>query len=86
MAQYRKKPVIIEAFKWTGDPDQIEDPIWSIDAIKAKKIWFQNNKMIIATLEGDMKADEGDFIIKGIKGEIYPCKPDIFALTYDPVE
>lgn len=88
--KYRKKPVVIEAFLWTGDQHQIEDPAWACEAIKAGGIWFSNPGtpevcLEIVTLEGTMTARRGDYIIKGVKGEIYPCKPDIFELTYEPV-
>jgi hypothetical protein len=91
MARYRKKPVVIEAFKWTGGPDQTEDPEWIIDAIRNGTVWFVESGsptccMMISTLEGDHKANQGDYIIRGIKGELYPCKPDIFEATYDLVE
>ena len=87
--KYRKKPVVIEAFCWTGGPDQTEDPEWADAAVKAGKIWFSNPGtkdvcLEIATLEGTMCARQGDYIIRGVKGEIYPCKPDIFAATYEP--
>ncbi|WP_270943113.1 hypothetical protein [Romboutsia lituseburensis] len=94
MSKYKKKPVIIDAFKWTGDQYQEEDPIWIIDAIKKETVWFENNKnedglnvltMVIKTLEGNHIANRGDYIIQGIKGEIYPCKPDIFEMTYERV-
>lgn len=90
MAKYRKKPVIIEAFCWTGDNDQIEDPEWILDALKAGTAWFNNVgtdqvELEIATLEGNHIARRGDYIIKGVKGELYPCKPDIFHTTYEPV-
>lgn len=90
MAKYRKKPVVIEAFRWTGGPDQTEDPEWIIDAIRSGAATFPNCgtkdvKLKIATLEGTMTADVGDFIIKGVSNEIYPCKPDIFELTYEKV-
>lgn len=91
MAKYRKKPVEIEAFKWTGDREQSDDPIWIVEAIKNQTVWFgvnDNNEvdsMFINTLEGVHKADIGDYIIKGVKGELYPCKPDIFEMTYDEV-
>lgn len=93
--KYRKKPVVIEAFQWTGGPDQTEDPVWIIDAIKRKEVWFDgpnqnvfldHTVMVIRTLEGEMHANPGDFIIKGIKGEIYPCRPDIFEVTYEKAE
>ena len=92
MGRYRKKPVVIEAFKWTGGPAQLEDPEWIVDAIKRQEVWFGVNDekdtnpiMFIATLEGTHRANVGDYIIKGIKGEIYPCKPDIFEATYEDV-
>lgn len=79
--KYRKKPVVIEAVLWNGDNykeviDFAENKIW-FDALG--NIW-------IATLEGDMIAKKGDYIIKGVQGEFYPCKPDIFAETYEEVE
>jgi hypothetical protein len=92
MAKFRKKPVVIEAFKWAGGPDQTEDPQWIVDAIKRGYVWFEYHvgngftQMIIETLEGNHAANPGDFIIKGVHGELYPCKPDIFALTYEPAE
>ena len=92
MGKYRKKPVIIDAFKWTGGPDQVEDPQWIIDAIQNNIVWFgvdcandPNPIMFIETLEGTHRASVGDYIIKGIKGEIYPCKPEIFEATYEVV-
>jgi hypothetical protein len=95
--QYRKKPVIINAFQWTGRPDQTEDPEWIVDAIKRKEVWFETGRdnpfldagecrMVIKTLEGNHIANVGDYIIQGVKGEIYPCKPDIFEMTYDKIE
>ena len=86
MSLWVKKPVVVEAFCWTGGPDQTEDPEWAIEAINKKRIMFTESlprQMVIDTLEGRMKADQGDWIIRGVKGEIYPCKPDIFALTYE---
>lgn len=88
MAQFRKKPVVIEAFRWTGGPDQEEDPVWIKEAINQGKVYFQGGDspyLTIETLEGAMRASVGDWVIKGIKGEIYPCKPDIFAATYEAV-
>lgn len=89
--KFRKKPVVIEAFQWTGGPDQTEDPIWIVDAIKSGDVVLDDAgtnqvTMQILTLEGVMSATPGDFIIQGVKGEIYPCKPDIFAATYEQVE
>lgn len=89
--KFQKKPVEVEAFCWTGGPDQAEDPEWIVEAIKRHDIYFPKSgtpdvKMCIRTLEGTMTADIGDYIIQGINGEIYPCKPDIFIKTYEPVD
>lgn len=91
MTKYRKKPVVIDAFKWTGGHDQTEDPEWIVEAIKKGEVWFIGNgtervALQIDTLEGVMTANRGDYIIRGIQGEIYPCKPDIFEATYEVVE
>lgn len=95
MAKYRKKPVVIEAFELGYHWPQDECNDWFLDAvvsgvIHAKNMgkWHDPNKppyIEIKTLEGVMRGDKGDFIIKGVNGEIYPCKPDIFAKTYDLV-
>lgn len=89
MGRYRKKPVEIEAFKWIGDSNSIQYPIWFRLAIERGSICFAEDglngkqEMIIRTLEGNHRAKVGDYIIKGVKGEIYPCKPDIFEMTYE---
>ena len=88
MAHFRKKPVVVEAFKWTGDEHQTEDPLWLTTWITDGRVYFRNMgthgvKLIIRTLEGEMTADRGDYIIKGVEGEIYPCKPGIFEKTYE---
>lgn len=81
--QYRKKPIEIEAFQWTGDEYQLEDPVWIVDLIEEGKVTINYPNMFIETLEGTMKANAGDYIIRGVKGEVYPCKPDIFEATYE---
>lgn len=85
MAKFRKKPVVIEA--WQNDGvDAL--PSWLSDALKKGEVWFSGSPrghFTIKTLEGEMRADYSDWIIQGVKGEIYPCKPDIFAATYEPV-
>ena len=82
--KFRKKPVVIEAIQWDGK---------NIDAVRAfMKPHYPGwgyptpSHLSIRTLEGDLRADVGDWIIKGVKGEFYPCKPDIFEQTYEPVE
>lgn len=84
---YRKKPLVVEAFQYDGDLMYQDGtyyvPVWAVEAYKAGTIFFQNGDAFIKTLEGDMKVDYLDYIIQGIKGELYPCKPDIFDLTYE---
>ena len=82
--EYRKKPVIIEAFKWTGGHDQLEDPKWIVEAMHKNIVTLVPGGMLITTLEGAMMATPGDYVIQGVKGEIYPCKEDIFLATYEP--
>lgn len=87
MKKYRKKPVVVEAFQLTQE--LLDQKGWSEEYIRDesnRKIKYRLDHALIETLEGEMIADIGDYIIIGIKGEIYPCKPDIFAETYDPVE
>lgn len=80
MSKYRKKPVIIEAIQFVaGNFDAIE-------AFVGGDAEFRGNELIIATLEGPLRAAPNDWIIKGVKGEFYPCKPDIFEATYEKVE
>jgi len=76
---FRKKPVVIEArlFESIGDGSLIAQ--WCGGSNEASP-----EHVDIATLEGTMRADLGDWIIKGVQGEFYPCKPDIFAATYEP--
>jgi len=81
--KYRKKPVVVEAFRLGVD----ERPEWIDDAITVGNVRVINeNNMAITTLKGVMIADKGDWIIKEIKGELYPCKPDIFEQTYEKVK
>jgi hypothetical protein len=86
MPKFRKKPVEIEAWQW--NPTMQHDfmpsnwPEWLRG--RDTKIVFGDG-LEIPTLEGVMRANKGDWIIHGVKGEVYPCKPDIFAATYDPV-
>jgi hypothetical protein len=80
--KFRKKPVVIEAVQWTGDMLDAE----TITSFAGDTmIGFHGDKISIITLEGIMEASPGDWVIRGVKGELYPCKPDIFEATYDPV-
>lgn len=93
--KFRKKPVVIEAIRLLNNDDSIEACVeWvfkvgmetsligksvTVDDVKNKGGFY------IPTLEGNMKAEFGDYIIKGVNGEFYPCKPDIFTKTYEAV-
>jgi hypothetical protein len=92
MTKYRKKPVVIDAFRFYLDPM----PEWFMDAVSVNQVILHNCNYQqydikeayceINTLEGVMVGNGGDFIIKGIKGELYPCKSDVFEATYEKVE
>ena len=85
--KFRKKPVVIEAFEVHPDDGHTRQlpPTWLIDAVVSGKVIAKPlGGLTICTLEGDMRADIGDWVIQGVKGELYPCKPDIFAATYEP--
>jgi hypothetical protein len=75
VAKYTKKPVTIEALQWTGDNRK---ELFDF----CDQSYMNGDELRIQTLEGSMIASIGDYIIKGVKGEFYPCKPDIFDLTY----
>ena len=76
--KFRKKPVVIEATQWFKDGDHPE--------VTPRKSVGNEHKGWIETLEGGHEVTPGDWIITGVKGEHYPCKPEIFEMTYDPVE
>ncbi|HRZ18585.1 MAG TPA: hypothetical protein P5136_00885 [Methanofastidiosum sp.] len=80
MGRYIKKPVVIDAIQLT--PDTFEE----VDKFIEYKHEIASNKVIIETLEGFMTAELGDWIIKGVKGEYYPCKDEIFRMTYERVD
>jgi len=79
--KYRKKPVVVEAMQYTGDNAQE-----IADFMERQQAMIKDGYLLVGTLEGTMKASVMDWIIKGIKGEFCPCKPDIFEKTYEPVE
>ena len=101
MPLFRKKPIMIEAVQFESvsfaghglykiNFDTVADlPKWLRDAMMDGNIVpdiVEEGGVIVQTLEGRHIASPGDWIIRGVKGEIYPCKPDIFAMTYDPVD
>lgn len=89
MPKFRKMPVVIDAVQFTGEnaPDLIN---WMqgahVAAIRSHHRDGARTCIEIETLEGTMTADPGDWIIRGVKGELYPCKPDIFAATYEAAQ
>ena len=92
--KYRKKPVVIEAMQWDGYPESTQEIIDWNPEINYQNIPISTSKynreyepaLFIPTMEGMMKASVGDWIIKGVAGEFYPCKPDIFDKTYEKVD
>lgn len=85
--KYRKKPVVIEAIQFLDDAKRISE----LQEFAGKDLHVDysskdNPVLKIDTLEGTMTASVGDYVIKGVNGEFYPCKPDIFEKTYEPVE
>ena len=83
MPKFRKRPVVIEAVQFVKPYSAATtfcptlETIWDVNRVAFG---------VIPTLEGDMRADIGDWIIRGVRGECYPCKPDIFAATYEPAD
>jgi hypothetical protein len=83
MPKFRKKPVVIEARQWSGDAIDVDEFIeWTMPW----SIGLQGDRLVLFTQEGNMEANPGDYVIRGVAGEFYPIKPDIFAATYEPVE
>lgn len=81
--KYRKKPIVIQAMQYNGK--NIEEILSKLDMHEVIQD-FMSNDLLIETLEGEMRVSIGDWIIKGIKNEFYPCKPDIFEITYEKVD
>lgn len=96
MARYRKKPVVVEAMLWTGREEDVARVFEMLGEAELPNVPDDPHvqpglgyippmgTLDIPTLEGMMTAQPGDWIIRGIKGELYPCKPDIFEMTYEP--
>jgi len=87
MKEYRKKPVVVEAAQWVGDTLSDALAFCSENGLPNFGIGERKGKggLIIPTLEGEHIASKGDYIIRGVAGEFYPCKPEIFHATYDEV-
>ncbi len=90
--KFRKKPVVIEAVQWNPGPNDVrftfpDGTDFLVDRRPETTLTNKDNPvLLIGTLEGTMEAQAGDWIIRGVKGEYYPCKPDIFEATYEFVE
>lgn len=88
MALYKNRPVILDAFKWTGAPDQTEDPIWMVTAIASGKVFIANRgtnrvSMIIFAAEGPLQALPGDYIARDSEGRIHIFPPAIFEKQFE---
>lgn len=95
--KFRKKPVVIEAFQYDGDLKDRDGkyyvPDWAVKAFKAGTMYCiiprakpsDTPELYIKTLEGNHHVSIGDYVIQGVNGELYPCKPDIFEKTYEEV-
>jgi hypothetical protein len=86
---FRKKTVVIEAFQWR--PGRISRPDWATDEVLMPTVetdirGYQENVLLVRTPEGLLTARSGDWIIRGVEGEVYPCRPDVFAATYEAVD
>ena len=93
--KYRKRPVVIDAIQWTGENQR---EMWDFltgrtndyMSVSGDNFYIDHSKikggLVIKTFEGEHLASIGDYIIKGVKGEFYPCKPDVFEATYEPVK
>lgn len=97
MAKYRKKPVVIEAFRYDGDlkgrDGNYHVPDWAVKAFESGVMHYGSHihplspyELYINTLEGEHHVSVGDHIIRGVNGELYPCKPDIFEKTYEALD
>lgn len=83
MKRYVKKPIAIEAMQLTNE--SIQDVVDWIHDTDTRAYWAGENNIMIETLEGDMLAREGDYVIRGVRGEFYSCARDIFEETYEEV-
>ncbi|PWE56779.1 hypothetical protein DEM27_10475 [Metarhizobium album] len=87
MAHFRKKPIVIEAYQFRIPSDP--RPPWFAQALNDGRVWYQGGPdpyFTIKTLEGEMRASLNDWIIRGVKGELYPIKDEIFRETYEPAD
>lgn len=88
MAKFRKKPVVVEAIQWDGTIEHAKklSEIFGFECYIGTRTYRNNFVFYIKTLENWVEASPNDWIIKGVQGECYPCKPDIFEQTYEATE
>jgi hypothetical protein len=90
VTKYITKPLVIEAFKYDGDlidrDGKYYVPKWAIEAHKDNDLFYIEGALIVCTLKGMITANVGDYIVKGIQGELYPCDPEIFEETYSAIQ
>lgn len=89
--KYRKKPVVVEAFQYDGDfvysNGVPRAPAWALQALEVGAMYYKGQgELYIRTPEGDNHVSAGDYVIRGVSGELYPCKSDIFCETYEAVK
>ncbi len=93
MSKYRNKPIVVEAFQMTKEnrwassswPDWLK-VAWSKKAGSEGSLYVSSERLLVGTLENILRVDWNDWIIQGVQGELYPCKPNIFEQTYEKVE
>jgi len=84
MTKFRKRPVVIEAMQLPPIDEEASEELIAF-LLSGNVLSDRDGGVVIETLEGTMRGDPGDWIIKGVKGEFYPCKPGIFAITYEEI-
>ena len=88
--KYKKKPVVIEAFQYDGDLKSSNGkwyvPEWAVKAFENGVMFYDECELFIKTLEGVHHVSINDYVIQGVQGELYPCKPNIFVETYELAE
>ena len=86
LAKFRKKPVVVEAVQFDGTFESVWPLLKMYGSRGVRWDTDDGGVLTVSTLEGDLKVNPGEWIIRGVKGELYPCKPDIFAQTYELAE
>lgn len=85
MKNYKKRPIIIQAVKWEGNNfDEVQELDYN-PSNRVRQSNVEEGKLLIVTLEGIMTATLGDWVVRGVEGELYPCKPSVFDSTYEDV-